>query len=992
MYKKLTNFGEEVSLVANSTLQFLDFGLLLEGKNRGSTTNFAELYEADENGGRVRLSKLEIDPDTDRLIDEQSAQEIESDATYSVNLADALAAFDGVWLPFPYLKADPDAAAGSAAKFKKGPTIWSRVRVSKLAERDESGFTHRITVGFDTRIDQRREGAPYTTVTPSDVATNSQFELATRIRDFSWYLDEPWVGGWLKSVIEDSDAAKMSKPIERLDGKEAELRHWAMFIALVEGLAEIIAFPKIRFLLTMSEQPNVKQEPPIDVDLVLDIGNNRTCGILVELSKAGKPGLERAERLEIRDLEKMEFSSNKPFQSRVEFRDVSFGKSKFAKGAGGRDSVFTWPSPLRLGQEAARLNGSSVGSEGLSGLSAPKRYLWDTEAREQQWSFNTTGKPQSRPEIVGKILLHVNNSGERLSRIEGSSYAYRAKFSRASIFSFKVMEIVLHAIRQINDVSYRWSRELRNVPRRLRRVVLTVPSATPVVEQKEFARRANDGLSLIWEMMDWSEDASAAFSKPEVRISYDEASCTQFVFLYSEMMDRFQKTAHDYIKLRSSPARQSGSDGNLRIASIDIGGGTTDLMIATYSTKANEPHHIKLTQDFREGFRVAGDDIVLQVISNHVLVDLSEALRRAGMTDAGSFVKRVLDVRGSDAQTRQRQVLFVNQVLLPIAYFVLERYEASTAGDMVDPISFSDGFGLENAPPDALVDFFDDEAREAGASEFSLRDVRFNVNQSALGRTIGSTINENLQALTAVVAAYDCDFLLMTGRPSRLPAVRDAVMSSMAVPPHHIVFMHEYSIGPWYPFVSSGGVIGDPKTTVAAGALICALAEDAHLTNFSLPRGAFSLSSTANIVGLMDQSGALIQGAELFHRNSDGDFENAKEDFSYSQPLLIGFRQIDRPTWPATPLFRLHVPLEDMDDMLRRTMPWHIRMQKPELTPFQVRQGELEDERFKIVSVTNEEGAELGQAKRRLKLQLQTMLDEDGFWTDTGRLNIPSDL
>jgi hypothetical protein len=41
------------------------------------------------------------------------------------------------------------------------------------------------------------------------------------------------------------------------------------------------------------------------------------------------------------------------------------------------------------------------------------------------------------------------------------------------------------------------------------------------------------------------------------------------------------------------------------VASIDIGGGTTDLMICTYSAEAGqeiEPH-----QNFREGFRIAGD-------------------------------------------------------------------------------------------------------------------------------------------------------------------------------------------------------------------------------------------------------------------------------------------------------------------------------------------------------------------------------------------------
>lgn len=986
MYKKLTEFGDEVTLVANSTLQFLDFGLTQEAKKRGRSLEFAEIYHTPEPGGerRVRLSKLAYDEDTNKPIDEQTGEEIAVDATYSVNFADALEAFEDTWLPFPYLKTNAEAARPED-RFKKGPRVWSRVRVTRLEEPDENGFSHRVTVGFDTRLEQPREGAPYASVTPSDVASKSQFQLASRIREFSWYLDEFWVGGWLKSVIEESDAAGRSREIIRMDDKPCELRHWALYIALIEGLADVVKFPRVSFLMTVHEQSNAKQEPPIEVDLVLDIGNNRTCGILVEMGKGGSLGLENAKRLEIRDLEKLEFASDEPFQSRVEFRDASFGQRKFARRAGGSDRVFAWPSPLRLGNEASRHNGASIGSEGLSGLSAPKRYLWDTDAREQQWSYNVTGKPDARPEIVGKLMTHLNDAGERLSRLQTQEYAFRAKFSRASVFSLQVMEIVLHAIRQINDVSYRWSRDLRNVPRRLRRIILTVPSATPVVEQKEFNVRANDGLNLIWEMMEWTEEASPILKKPELRISYDEASCTQLVFLYSEMMDRFQKTAHDYLGLKASPTVAMQGDHALRIASIDIGGGTTDLMIATYGSTPSEPHHLKLQQDFREGFRIAGDDIVQQVISDHVVADIAAALRQAGIAHSGEFMRRLLDARGADAKDRQRRVLFVNQVLLPIAHLVLERYEASTEGQANDPILVSEGFDLDRAPPQALIDFFDTAAHSTGAEGFSLRDVRFNVKPVELGHTIASVMNANLQALLSVVAAHDCDYLLLTGRPSRLPAVRDTVLASMAVPPHHMVFMHQYSIGDWYPFVSAGGVIGDPKTTVAAGALICALAEDSNLTNFSLPRGAFSLGSTANVIGLMDRGGALIPGAELFRRDDEGDYVKVCEDFSYRQPMLIGFRQIDRPNWPATPLFRIHVPPDEMDEEMKRSIPLTI-------SAMARRMGEQEDERFRIMSVTDESGQERNKFKTRLRLQLQTILDEEGFWTDTGRLNIPSDI
>ena len=48
------------------------------------------------------------------------------------------------------------------------------------------------------------------------------------------------------------------------------------------------------------------------------------------------------------------------------------------------------------------------------------------------------------------------------------------------------------------------------------------------------------------------------------------------------------------------------------------------------------------------------------------------------------------------------------------------------------------------------------------------------------------------QGLEAVV--------LLTGRPSRLPAVRSIVEEMLVVPPHRLISMHKYKTGRWYPF------------------------------------------------------------------------------------------------------------------------------------------------------------------------------------------------
>ncbi|MFK8035302.1 MAG: virulence factor SrfB [Hyphomicrobiales bacterium] len=986
MLKALTDFGSEVTLVANSSLQFLDFGFSL-GTAKGASQNFAEMPDG-ENSDLSRLRQLVLDEETDAFLDSQSREVITSDAIYNVNFKTALQIFNDVWLPLPFFRSQVEAQNDGPDRFEDGPTIWTRLRVVQLETPDEQGNEYRATIAFDTRFEDRRDDQPYTLATPEDIINESQFELASKLEEFSWFLDEHWVKGWLKELLKDAQDAGNAPKFLCEDDSEPHFPHWACYIVFLEELARVIRVPTMRFVDTISpSRPHV----PFEVDLILDIGNNRTCGVLVESNSQAQLDLKSARSLEIRDLERVEMAYKKPFQSRVEFRELKFGKGTWPAMAGTRNS-FMWPSFLRLGDEALRLNAMSVGSEGVSGLSAPKRYLWDETPREQQWSFNVGGKPPgTRSAIVGPLMGHLTDSGELVSKSENVSPAFQAKFSRSSIFSLQVMEILMHAIRQINEPAHREALDDRDVPRRLRRIVLTVPSATPVVEQRYFEKRAQNGLDLVWETMGWDKPENRQFEKPELKVAYDEASCTQLVFLYSEIMKRYQRSAENFLRLKAPAGIGANEAPQLRIASIDIGGGTTDLMISTFSAQASQPHQMKITQNFREGFRLAGDDIVKQVISEHVLTGLAQNLRQCGLQDATGFLTEMLNDANVDAKDRQRRLLFVTQVLTPIAYALLSTYEKASS-PISDGVSFQNVFDAETKPPQELLDYFELQAQDSGAANFKLEDVRFPMDAKKMDRTIDGVIGANLRNLASVVANFGCDYLLMTGRPSQLPIVRDIVLTTMPVAPHRVISMHDYTIGDWYPFAGKGNVIGDPKTTVVVGALICSLAEGGNLTNFGIPINSFSLPSTANIVGLLEIGGAMLEDHILFRRQEDSSFQEESNEFVFGGPILLGFRQLDNANWPATPLYRLSVPSNELDDKLKRSFPWTVKLIKPPLTESAIRRDEQEDESFKVGDVSLEDGEDFPRGRGKLKLHLQTILDADGFWTDTGKIDVPPSL
>ena len=120
----------------------------------------------------------------------------------------------------------------------------------------------------------------------------------------------------------------------------------------------------------------------------------------------------------------------------------------------------------------------------------------------------------------------------------------------------------------------------------------------------------------------------------------------------------------------------------ITIATIDIGGGTTDLVINDYSLDYGENGgsgsnaYIIPTQRFRDGFKVAGDDILLDMIRNVVVESLTVGLKNAGLRDPEPILSELIGdqaLKVQDALLRQQLTL---QVFSPIGLRVLKEYES----------------------------------------------------------------------------------------------------------------------------------------------------------------------------------------------------------------------------------------------------------------------------------------------------------------------------
>ncbi|WP_144299971.1 virulence factor SrfB [Elioraea rosea] len=977
-----------VSLVPQSGIQIVDLRCDLAALPRLTRPFWEEELREDlgpDGRPRIILRALEADPDG-TLFDPVTGTRPPEDRIYQIGRTQALELALGTWTPLPYFQVKGPRPDGGLA-LEDGPTNWARIRIAPLAAPDRAGNTHAITLAFDTGLIPR--GRPYVALAPT--AEETEYALAVEGAQNAWFLKELWVDQWLDANFREArQAARGGRPL-RPEDLPWRAEHWARMLTLLAILDEWGRLPRVK---VMASAGPVAAYRPIDVDLVLDIGNARTCGVVVEDHPDRPLDFNNGYVLRLRDLSAPENLYEQPFESRVEFARASFGRDALSRRSG-RPSAFHWANPVRVGPEAVRLSADARGNEGATGLSSPKRYLWDTRPTALAWRFNGLGADgtTTEPPVSGPFMEHVSEEGEVLETIRHRlSAGSRARFSRSSLTTFLLTEILMQAAVQMNAPDIRAARGSVHVPRRLRRLVLTLPPAMPLAEQRILKDRARAAVDLAWRLMGWSDEgADAALprpaQKPEIIANLDEATATQLVWLYNECRWKLRSDPKLLFGLKGRVRAGYGPAPSLRIASIDIGGGTTDLMIATYT--AGEGQAITPKQNFREGFRIAGDEVLQAVIQTILLPQLEAALASAGTTGPKALLRELLAGAraGQSEQERHLARQFVQLVLEPIGIAILRAYEGLRGREGGEVLRDSAAAILAGLPAGArAIAHLEDQASARGAKGFVLGEVVFAAGAAQVDAVVGAALGPVLAELTEVVHAFDVDVLLLSGRPSRLRAVKDIVTSRLPVPPHKVVPMDGYAIEQWFPFRDASGHVSDPKTTAAVGAMISATAEG-RLEGFLLRASKLGMTSTARYIGLMDQTGQ-IRDANVLLREADlaarpqGDAVSFRIPFA--APAFLGFRQLDLERWTATRLYRME--FANPASVRRLALPLTVTVERAEVDPERA-DAELRREDFRISEVVDAEGDNLRTSE--VTLRLQTLEEEAGYWRDTGALSVP---
>ncbi|PWC12523.1 virulence factor SrfB [Brenneria corticis] len=989
MLATITDYQQRITLIQDSGIQFLDFAL----KPELSAALPNKYVRKSANGPLLRLIHT---PQTGKYIlpSPAGAPPEVVKPELSIPLEQSLRLLEKIWLPLPFLRFNPPRT------FMGGPDNWARMQILALDTPDQDGNTHRICLAFDTKV--YPEGHEYESLAPNenDIKSGGGFALAYHSDELGEFLDLTWVDGWLREVFTQQAIRRENRNEREIKLALRGFEYQAHYMNLLDMLGNQLSVPEIRI------NASTLQEPAVNVDLILDVGNSHTCGILVEDHADESNGLKQTYELQLRDLSHPHYLYNELFESRVEFAQAKFGKQNFSVESG-RDDAFIWPSITRVGREASRMALLRQGAEGSTGISSPRRYLWDEESYAPGWRFSQseTSAPNEPLATAMPLTVLLDDEGRPLYHqpFEERLPVFSPHYSRSSVMTFMLSELLLQALMQMNSAAQRQKMIHASAPRQLRNIILTLPSAMPKPEREIFRRRMNEAIALVWKSMGWhpldddfttpQDRAKSRVPVPEVQIEWDEATCGQMVYLYNEAQVNFGGRAEDFFASMARPDKEPSENEpagkTLRIASIDIGGGTTDLAITQYLLDDGVGSNVKIIPRllFREGFKVAGDDILLDVIQLYVLPALQAALKTAGMASPEVLMAKLFGNEGRiDGQLTLRQQVTL-QIFIPIGRSILEAYEGFDPLDVSAEIESSFGELLEQHPTPKVLEYVNTEVQRElpDDSAFDILQVPLILKLGKLhGEFLSNrmSITQNLRLMSEVVSLYSCDVLLLTGRPSRFPGIQALFRHLQPLPINRMLSLDGYHTNDWYPF-NKRGRIDNPKSTAAVGAMLCLLAQDLRLPGFYFKVGDFQPYSTVRYLGMMDGNNVL-SADNVYYGDIDLDAPDFALDpdgsFQVRGSLCLGFRQLDNERWPASSLYILSIVDQEL---ARKVVGDNVLRVRLAVTGGDERHG---PERFAIADAVLDDGSRIPPQHLRLKLNTLAANDSGAthYWIDSG--------
>ena len=922
----------------------------------------------------------------------------------------------GKWLPMPMFERDIDGMTS------KDPLTWCRVKIEDMGPGSKKDVNrYRFLWAFDTTLGDNDPLSSQSNI----IMFGDDANAITHYKRPFFYDDEgdskefclsncadQLIDFMSTSVYFSAFADYISSLLGQNDRNESH-KYIGYYIYLVNFIRLIGAAPEILL--------HNNQRKKIDVDLVLDIGNSRTCGVLFE-----EGDFTKAMMLELRDMSDPSKTYEKSFDMRLAFRKADFGNDIVLD-----DDEFEWHSLVRVGDEAKRLVYRSMEEDGLSerttNYSSPKRYLWDLKPFDGQWEFLNTIDDPYNVRLSDNIYMAglsdlFDPSGNFIGPDGDNPDRDGRNYSRSSLMTFVLIEILQQAHSQINSIKFRTKHGNMDCRRQLRNIILTCPTAMPVKEQIKLRQCAEEACATLCY-------GSSDFGKPIVipssdslRIkdddtegkrmwSFDEASCCQLVYLYAEIAQRYSGEIHKFFELKGHvrpEEAEEGYEGNsLTIGSIDIGAGTTDVMICSYQCKGEGSSLLTPIPLYWDSFYLAGDEILRNIIQNLIIEG-----KDSGLPDMGNIFSalhaRLLAM--SDEELQQLPCLKNNNVYKGKVYDIVNEvnedrrlwlikafasnllrdffgYDSSMMGhkdrrcrvdfntQISQPLAqmFMELLRLKRPsrvyayneifttlePADYLLEYFEQHFG------FSFKELSWRFDPDEVSAIVKNTLEPLMKQLSVVLYAHQCDVLILAGRPSSLDPITELFIKYLPISPDRLIRLNDYRVGTWYPFADGQGYFYDQKSVVAVGAMVGHLASSLGFNGLSIDfsRMIKTMKSTACYIGNYNSRRQQISTSYLTPGHS-----STTETFVVF-PSFIGCKQLNSPLYQARPLYAIYNNTSHHELRITMTRNYHESR-----------------EDIEVEEVMDNQGNTL--PKSAVDFVLQSITDDGRYWLDKGEFEL----
>ena len=802
-----------------------------------------------------------------------------------------------------------------------------------------------------------------------------------------------WIDEYLLQISHNTTDINAVKRTHRYE-------YLASYVFFMKILSQCVDFPSVLLYNTIGSEM-------IDVDMVVDIGNSKTTAILFENSD-----LTKASMLELQNFSRPDIIDKSPFDMQLVFHKADFGNMQL-DGTG----QFNYTSLVRLGSEAQYLLSSSsvnlMGKEAMSICSSPKRYLWDTSPNRYEWEFIRKNHEERIVNMWVEGLSQQLNADGSFSE-EGIG-GIEARYSRRSLMTLSFVEMIMQATMQTNGYHYRTNHGNPHLKRRINRIIVTCPTAMSSTEQNSLRQAAAEARLMLNRIDDGSYEFHCDLKEelkridiiPSIKVKqleeeerdwiYDEATCSQILFLCAEITKRYKNDCSDFFQLYGHV--RSDLDGykkkSLTIGSIDIGAGTTDVMVAAYKYDDVGQTTLQPVPLFWESFNTAGDDLLKTIVQQLVIEGqysmIASKLEEMGVDD---ITVKLADFFGPDnnRMTFSRRKLrksFNMQVSVPIALRYLQEAGTSTTECT---FNWDDFFTGRNYPTSQILDDFYNHFG------FRIEVQQWQYNSMFIDGIISLHFDTLLKKISTVMTACGCDIVLLAGRPTSLRQIKNMLLKYYPVSPNRIKSMSDYRVGRWYPFQNGDGYFEDQKSVVAVGALLGHIASKCGgFCGLSLDLEELSrrMTPTTEYFGILNDTTKKMDSSDLIitPQNQFGEFTIA------SLPIKIGACQVNSPSYPSRPYYFLDFNystiekkvkekgLINQDDIraqmnveinkIRSRSPLHVSVSRNDYP--------ADRETLTLESVTDNDFTPL--PTNYFSLYVKSLVDDD-YWLDTGAFNL----